>query len=282
MSPLNDLESFIAKQETLRLIDSAFPAIDADFEIPESPTSRRDENTWGKNVWLAHSDYAFSNDAEVKPFFVEMSQSEFQNGARNFYVEVIASQSNEIQQWFELGFGLQHVSGILRDLKEYVIPGGALLRNPEERDLFRIAELERELTIHQQGAPVFSQLQPDSVDEIVNEWREDLHNPELIKFVAEVDGEVVGLAYGCSTEMSRLHSGLLRPDNSATFAFCSVLPDWRGKGIGKALATRVISELKRAGFTSVVTDWRATNQLSSNTWPKLGFVPTMYRLCRSI
>jgi ribosomal protein S18 acetylase RimI-like enzyme len=74
----------------------------------------------------------------------------------------------------------------------------------------------------------------------------------------------------------------MRPENSATFAFCAVLPEFRGQGIGKALASHVISDLYQRGFTTIVTDWRSTNQQASQIWPAMGFTPTYFRLHRSL
>jgi ribosomal protein S18 acetylase RimI-like enzyme len=274
---------FVAeKQKILRSRFPSFPEMLINDEKSEGFATEKNRATWGENCWLEYSHYGFQSPAEIKPFFTQLSQEKYAQGTRHFYVEVLADAQAEIQEWFELGFGLQHVSALLQDFKPVDPSANVVIRAPQEKDLSRIAELERELTIHQQAAPVFSLLEPESVEEVMDEWREDLDNHDLIKYVAEINGTVVGLAYGCSTEKSRLHSGLLRPANSATFAFCSVLPEYRGDGIGKALASAVIEDLYRKGFTSIVTDWRATNQLSSNTWPKLGFIPTIYRLHRAI
>ena len=54
------------------------------------------------------------------------------------------------------------------------------------------------------------------------------------------------------------------------------------KGIGKALTSAVINDLKGNGFKEIVTDWRITNQLSSVAWPKLGFRTTLIRLHRAL
>jgi hypothetical protein len=40
--------------------------------------------------------------------------------------------------------------------------------------------------------------------------------------------------------------------------------------------------MRETGYRTAVTDWRATNLLSSRTWPRLGFRPTFLRLFRSI
>ena len=238
----------------------------------------RDESTWGKNAWLSYSDFEINNAHDVAAFFTEISASEIARGVDNFYVEVLANNSDQLNEWFKLGFEIQHVSAILNNFKSYPNTSDVLLRTPVEADLVAMAHLERELSIYQQGSPVFSMKEPEPLAEIIDGWREDLSNDEFVKYVAEVNQEVVGFAYGCSTEKSKLHSGLLRPKNSATFAFCTIDPSYRGRGIGKQLATRVIEALFESGYENIVTDWRATNPLASHTWPKLGFLPTMYRL----
>jgi hypothetical protein len=44
----------------------------------------------------------------------------------------------------------------------------------------------------------------------------------------------------------------------------------------------VLGWVRDAGFTSAVSDWRATNLLSSRAWTALGFRPSFYRLHRRI
>lgn len=270
------------KQEFLRTRFPNFPQFQIDENRTSGEVSFRDTSIWGDNCWLEYADYGFDSPEEIKPFFTQLAHEQYQKGIRNFYVEVLADSQSEIQQWFELGFGLQHVSGFLQDFQPVLPPQNFLIRVPEQGDLAQIVKLERELAIYQQGAPVFSALEPESEEEILQEWLGDLEDEGLIRFVAEYQGQVIALAYGCSTERSRLHSKLLRPHNSATLAFAAVLPEYRGYKIGRAVASRVIEELYASGFESIVTDWRATNQLSSHTWPKLGFIPTIFRLHRAI
>jgi GNAT superfamily N-acetyltransferase len=242
----------------------------------------RNPEVWGSNYWISIQDYRPTDIREIKPYFTELARHQYAAGVRNFYVEVNADATDQIQQWFELGFGMQHVSAILRNFTPTKTPPGILIRRPTVDDIEAMAHLERSLTLFQNESPVFSQLKADDIEELKQEWREEIEKDFLSLFVAESEGEVIALAYGCSTEVSQLHSGVMRPENSATFAFCAVREDVRGTGVGKAIATAVIQDLYKRGFSEIVTDWRATNQTSSNTWPKLGFVPTMIRLARTI
>ena len=242
----------------------------------------RDVRIWGPNYWISIEDFRPQSAGEIKPYFTSLAEREYKAGVRNFYVEVDATKKDEIQEWFELGFGLQHVSAILSDFSPHLTPDEVTIRRPQLADIRAMAILEQSLTTHQNESPVFSPLEPEPIEEIENEWTADIESDELSIFVAELNGQVVGLAYGCSTEKSRLHSGVMRPENSATFAFCAVLPDFRGQGIGRALASHLIADLYQRGFATIVTDWRSTNQLSSRVWPRIGFTPTLFRLFRAI
>ena len=64
--------------------------------------------------------------------------------------------------------------------------------------------------------------------------------------------------------------------------FAAVFEEARGIGTGTALGATIIDWASAEGYPTIVTDWRATNLLSSRTWPKLGFRPTFLRLFRAI
>ena len=81
---------------------------------------------------------------------------------------------------------------------------------------------------------------------------------------------------------SSANRGLARRPNAGFLGFAAVRPEARGPGIGKALGDAVLAWSAEAGYRSVVVDWRATNLLSSRTWPQLGFRPTFLRLHRVV
>ena len=58
-----------------------------------------------------------------------------------------------------------------------------------------------------------------------------------------------------------------------------------GAGGGTMAGSRVVARCATTtGWwpTSAVTDWRATNLLSSRTWPRLGYRPSFLRLHRHL
>ena len=93
---------------------------------------------------------------------------------------------------------------------------------------------------------------------------------------------MLGSAIACALELSSLHRGPVRADHAGFLGFAAVLPAARGRGLGRALGEAVIDWAAQSGYRSVATDWRATNLLSSRTWPRLGFEPTFLRLHRLV
>ena len=78
------------------------------------------------------------------------------------------------------------------------------------------------------------------------------------------------------------HATLARPDGACFLAFAVTDPEARGLGAGTALTRAAFAWAHRAGYRSMVTDWRVTNLLSSRFWPRRGFRTTFLRLYRSI
>ncbi len=79
-----------------------------------------------------------------------------------------------------------------------------------------------------------------------------------------------------------MHAGLGRPDGAAFLGFAVTQPEVRGSGAGLALTDASFRWAREHGYEVMVTDWRATNLLSSRFWPSRGFRSTFLRLYRSI
>ena len=142
-----------------------------------------------------------------------------------------------------------------------------LIREAERRDIPVLAQLDLALPQHQALAPTFSAGDVPTLEEAVREWEESFAERGYYYVVAEHEGRVVGAAVGCALEKCSTHLGLTRPDHAGFLGFAAVLPEARGLGAGRALGEAVQAWMAAEGFTSDVTDWRATNLLSSRTWP---------------
>ena len=145
-----------------------------------------------------------------------------------------------------------------------------------------LGRLDLALPQHQALAPTYSAGEVPTLEEAVQSWEDTFDEEGYYYVVAEHEGQVVGAAVGCALEKSSTHLGLTRPDHAGFLGFAAVLPEARGLGAGRALGEAVQAWMAAEGFTSDVTDWRATNLLSSRTWPRLGYRPTFLRLHRRI
>ena len=157
-----------------------------------------------------------------------------------------------------------------------------VVRRAVRDDIPALARLDLELPLHQGLAPTFSAGDLGSYEESVQEWEEDFDDPDFATFVAEHDGRVVGSAVGCPLDKSSTNDGLARPENAGFLGFAAVFPADRGLGAGRALGEAVLDWSREQQHSCVVTDWRATNLLSSRAWPALGFRPTYLRLHRHL
>lgn len=86
-------------------------------------------------------------------------------------------------------------------------------------------------------------------------------------FVAEVDGRIVGfqsLDLWVRYTDSFDHVGTL-----GTF----VLPEWRGRGIGRRLAEHTLAFARAHGYEKLVVYVRAGNRRAQDFYRSLGFVP---------
>lgn len=240
---------------------------------------------WGPNIWVEAAGIALSDvvDVEVARDLYAAAASEWVDQGRTaHYVLLPSYDSALIDAFFRLAFGLQHVHG-LRLPGPVAPPGdGLLVRRAARTDIPALALMDTLLPEHQHRSPVFSAGALDVIEERLADWEESFDDPDYANFVVERDGVVVGSAVGCALEKSTAHAGLSRPDHAGFLGFAAVLPDARGTGAGRALGEAVIAWSAQEGYASVVTDWRATNLLSSRTWPRLGFEPSFVRLHRLV
>jgi GNAT superfamily N-acetyltransferase len=242
----------------------------------------RPGEAWGPNLWIEAAGLAVAEAEVIRDLYCLAATRWVDEGRTAHYAIVPAVDQDLVRAWFRLAFGQQHVHGIREARATDAPAAGVTTRRATHADVPVLAELDRELPLHQSLAPTFSPIKPATIDESLAEWAADIDNTEYATFVAERDGQVIGSAVGCALERSRAHRGLARPDNAGFLSFAAVFPHARGAGAGRALGAAVLAWAAQTGFDCVVTDWRATNLLSSRTWPALGFAESFVRLHRLI
>jgi GNAT superfamily N-acetyltransferase len=243
----------------------------------------KDNPVWGQNAWVESAGQAVTEAEVVRDLYAVAAPVWVDAGKDAHYALVPAHDTALVDAWFRLGFGQQHVHAIreVRDTPPTPVPG-VLIRAAERRDIPALGELDLALPRHQALAPTFSAGELPTLEEAVADWEESFDDEGFCYLVAEHDGRVVGAAVGCALEKSSSHLGPARPDHAGFLGFAAVLPEARGLRAGRALGEAVQAWTAAEGFTSDVTDWRATNLLSSRTWPRLGYRPTFLRLHRRL
>ncbi|MEI8411442.1 MULTISPECIES: GNAT family N-acetyltransferase [unclassified Kribbella] len=238
--------------------------------------------TWGPNVWVEAAGHAVREPEHIRDLYAVAAAQWVDDGRTAHYV-LVPDDAELVDAWFRLGFGSQHAHALRpAPSTRLEAPAGLAVRRATRDDIAVLAELDLVLPQHQGRSPVFSAGELPTLEEALADWEESIDDPDYATFVAEYVGRVIGSSVGCSLDKSSAHSGLARPDNAGFLGFAAVLPEARGRGAGRALGEAVLQWSADTGYTSVVTDWRVTNLLSSRTWPKLGFEQTFHRLHRLI
>lgn len=234
---------------------------------------------WGDNVWVESAGFAATDAEVVRELYAAASQRWVDEGRLAQYVLTPAHDQVLEQAWFRLAFGHQHTHAIQPTHPVSLVKE---VRRAGRGDIQALAEIDCLLGEHQAVSPTFSSGPLDTVEERLVEWEEDITDEEFTTFVYEAAGEVVGSATGCALSKSSSHTSLARPDNAAFLGFAAVRASSRGLGVGRALGETVIGWAHDAGYSSIVTDWRETNLLSSRAWRGLGFRDSFHRLHRLV
>jgi GNAT superfamily N-acetyltransferase len=237
---------------------------------------------WGPNIWVEAAGHAVREPEHIRDLYAAAATKWVDDGRIAHYA-LVPDDSQLLDAWFRLAFGSQHAHAVRPPPTTPLLPPPDLLiRRAVREDIPVLAELDLALPQHQGLSPVFATGELPTLEEAVADWEESIDDQDYASFVAEYNGQVIGSAVGCSLEKSSSHNGLARPDNAGFLGFAAVLPSARGRGAGRALGEAVLQWAATTGYTSVVTDWRVTNLLSSRTWPRLGFRQTFHRLHRMI
>jgi len=238
---------------------------------------------WGPNVWVELAGHAVEDAEVARDLYGAVAGGWVAAGNHRHYVLVPATDPALLDAWFHVGFGLQHVHAIIDIPDEPVRERAGLeVGEAEERDVDDLIEIAPILFDHQAESPVFASVPADDPHELRAEVLDDIATPETGCLVAEVGDRVVGNFLVVPVERSSAHVGLGRPEGAAHLGYAATRPEVRGSGAGLALTEASFRWARERGYEVMVTDWRATNLLSSRFWPRRGFRPTFYRLYRSI
>jgi GNAT superfamily N-acetyltransferase len=244
-----------------------------------------DEAHWGgPNVWVGHAGHAAAEPELVRDLYALAADAWVEEGRPRHYVQVPASDRPLLEAWYRVCFGQQHAAGVVEVGN---VPWPETIREARPGDVDEVMTLAPLIRLHQAGAPVFSaNLRVDDPQAIRASIEEDIASDEVGTLVAEADGRLLGGVIVAPAELAgegpHEPTGLARPERTSYLAWAATLPEVRGSGVGVALTEAAFAWARRAGYQTMVTDWRVTNLLSSRFWPRRGFRTTFLRLYRSI
>lgn len=249
-----------------------------------------DESSWGPNEWIDHPGHATEEPEALRDLYAAFAEPAVRAGRARHYVLVPAGDHELLDAWYRLGFGQQQAYGI-REVDDE--PWPARVREATVDDLEAVSPFTIVISQHHAGSPVFSdnaarrvERYEASLDAVRAQLREDVEADAIATLVAEVDGRVVGFLEACAAELSGDgvdgHATLARPEGACYLAFAATDPEARGLGAGVELTSAAFAWAHRAGYSTMVTDWRVPNLLASRFWPRRGFRTTFLRLYRSI
>lgn len=107
---------------------------------------------------------------------------------------------------------------------------------------------------------------------------EQLGQPSTILLVAELDGELVGYAYGALEERDWM---LLR-DECGALHDVLVVDEARRSGVARALVTTVMERLTALGAKRIVLSTAAKNEGAQRFFDSMGFRRTMIEMTREL
>ena len=177
-----------------------------------------------------------------------------------------------LDPWYRLGFAQMHAYGVQPSGGERESLPGVTVRQGGTDDLDAALRIDALIYEAQAASPSYSsyELHPD---EHRSTWIETLESENVAYFIAERDGVAVGHATVYPD---------LEDDGAMHLASTGVLPEVRGRGVGRVLTSWALAYAAEQGFARLRTNWRVTNLVASRYWPARGFALSHIRLVRSV
>lgn len=234
---------------------------------------------WGANMWLDAAGHAAGDPELLRDVWAHAAAAWAEQGLKEHYVLVPATDQSLVDAWFRLGFGAQHAYGVT-DVPEREWHRD--VREATEDDIEALVALGPLLSRHQRHSPTFSAFPEQTADEVRVDVLDDFSHDTVVNLVYERDGRIVGNFAVYPVELEGPFSGLARPAGAAFIPFAVTDPDVRGSGAGVALADASFAWARAHGYETMVVDWRVTNLQASRFWPQRGFQTSFLRLYRSL
>ena len=243
----------------------------------------------GRIVWIRQGGHAIDQALDVELYrdlYAAAGPDWLAYGCFKHYALVPAADDARLRVWYGLGFGQEQVYALRRlaeedrDAVQVAAPEGVTLRRATSEDAAALSEMATLIARHQTGPPVWVPTPPEYLPELREGYAELVDDPDATVWLALRDDQVIGFQAYFSAKPA--DDDPLTPEACIELKVAGTREEERGKGIGRILTQRGLADARAEGYAYCLTDWVATNLLSSRFWPRQGFRPMVYRLMRNI
>lgn len=245
---------------------------------------RTGDDIFGSHVWCGMESHAYdgSGGAEVLRHLYGALAGEWVGAGRgHHYVMTPERDLGALDRWFHLAFGHQQVHALMEvEPREPSPVEGFAVRQIGPGDEAAIEPLVRVIWEAHRQSPVFAVVDDGDWEGLYPSHVELLNDPKVGYFIAEGDDGPLG--HAVMDPVIETDHPMFTPEGSIYLEVAATVPEERGRGVMTALVDACMNWSASEGYEVCVTDWRATNLLSSRYWLRRGFRPVAYRLHRVI
>lgn len=245
----------------------------------------RHETMRGRTVYVGYPSFVIGEDEHprlARLMYTEAGAEWVRNGYFEHVIDVPVGNDELILELLEQSFHFEQRFAAL-SLERY-------RAQPGENSLVKMKELqgnEQELlqkmapwnSMHQAKAPSWKPITQEALLHERSIFSAYAGQPETRSWIAEQDEAPV--AFHLYTPADARHA-MTTPEKAAVLVQAATNVELRGQGIGKSIANHSFTQMKKAGYDYVMTDWYTANHLASYFWPKLGFRSYMIRMARTV
>jgi GNAT superfamily N-acetyltransferase len=231
-------------------------------------------------AWVRYAGHAARDVATYRHLYAALGRDWVEAGHRRHAVVMPDGDPVGEAAFAGLAFGREHVFALasLADQPDDEPDPRVTIRvGTVEDDYEALRPMFRLLSAHLTGSPVFSPRPASYYATLDEEFRKDMADPNVTYLVASVDGEDAGFA-----TWEPLPPRLVVPDGAFALGHAALLPDMRGRGVGRALTLAGLRLARERGATVTWTDWRLTNLTAEPYWRTYGWVPYEVRYTRRV
>lgn len=231
----------------------------------------------GGEAWVQYAGHAAGTIAIYRQLYAAIARDWVTAGAYRHCVVMPDGDRLAGYAFADLAFGREHVFSL-----------ASLDAQPQDAPLLpvRVATIEDYdalapmfgmLARHLEGSPVFSPRPASYWDTILDDFREDMADPDST-YLTVWDGET---CVGFST-WGPMPPRIAVPDGAWALGHMVVLPEYRNRGYGQAMTLAGLALLRERGVTVSWCDWRLTNLDAEPYWRTYGWTPYLARMTRRI